>query len=196
MTEHKTIFDVDFGLQSADFTFDYQPELTDKLDNLNTPFGQEDINEIVLWKVNRYAPVSNETLFLLNQLNPDAMDMEIELTKSILKALLGTKGVQLPMASTILRFKNKNIYQIIDQRVYRIIYKGKKLKLNSYLTEKNIDDQIQLYLDYLVDLRLVCKRLDIEFKLADRILYTADRRINKDIPLDNYASRLDKIDNE
>ena len=44
-----------------------------------------------------------------------------EKTCEILTSLLKTKGVQLAMASTILRFRNPNIFQIIDQRVYRVI---------------------------------------------------------------------------
>lgn len=42
--------------------YNYQSDLTSKLDRLNTDFNQEIINEIVLWKVNRYAPVDDETL--------------------------------------------------------------------------------------------------------------------------------------
>ena len=35
--------------------YNYQSELTGRLDNLeNTPINQSLINEIVLWKVNRY----------------------------------------------------------------------------------------------------------------------------------------------
>lgn len=44
-----------------------------------------------------------------------------EKTCEILTSLLKTKGVQLAMASTILGFRNPNIFQIIDQRVYRVI---------------------------------------------------------------------------
>jgi hypothetical protein len=53
-----------------------------------------------------------------------------------------------------LRFRN-NIYQIIDQRVYRIIYEGQTLKLKTYPSEKNINEQIDIYLKYLLDLRKI-----------------------------------------
>jgi len=81
------------------------------------------------------------------------------------------------MASTILRFKNPDIYQIIDQRVYRFIY-GRELKLNS-----NIDEQIQVYIDYLEKLKEVCEKHKIEFAKADRVLYTMDKEYNADIPI-------------
>ena len=100
--------------------------------------------------------------------------------------LLKTNGVQLAMASSILRFRNPKIYQIIDQRVYRMIYEGKELKLSTYLSKKNIDNQIELYLKYLSDLTKVCSDLNIEFEKSDRILFMADRRLNKKHKLKNY----------
>ncbi len=90
------------------------------------------------------------------------------------------------MASTILRFKNPNIYQIIDQRVYRIIY-GTELKLPLSFSPKSIKTQIDIYLQYLNDLRSVCINKQIEFSTSDRILYNVDKRINKNIPLKNYG---------
>jgi hypothetical protein len=115
--------------------------------------------------------------------------LDIEKTRKLLITLIQKKGIQLPMASTILRFKNKNIYQIIDQRVYRIIYKGEKLKLKTHPNDKNLNDQIELYIKYLHDLTKVCKELSIPFDKSDRILFMADKRINKDISLDNYSAK-------
>jgi hypothetical protein len=188
MTEkiHKTIFCKDFEITKTDFDFDYQKDLTVKLDNQSTAFDENAINEIVLWKVNRYVKIEKETLKLVNNIKTDSKELDIENTKIVLKALLQTKGIQLPMASTILRFKNPKIYQIIDQRVYRIIYEEKKLKLNTYPSEKNLNEQIELYLIYLIDLNKICDLLQIPFDKSDRILFMADRRINKDISLDNY----------
>ncbi len=176
---HKTIFDKDFEILESDSEFDYQTELTKKLDCDISDFDQNKLNEIVLWKVNRYANFNKEFVSELNSLNPNDRQIDLEKTKEILKMLLKTKGVQLAMASTILRFRNPKIYQIIDQRVYRIIYVGQELNLSSYLSDKNIDNQIELYLKYLVDLKKVCSDLKIDFTKADRILFMADRRVNK-----------------
>lgn len=186
MTTHKTVFDNDFQIVPADNEFDYQKDLTTKLDKTDIPFDQDIINEIVLWKVNRYAQVDNDTLRLLNDIDPKSKELDIERTRDILKTLIQKKGIQLPMASTILRFRNKNIYQIIDQRVYRIIYKDKKLKLKTYPNEKNLNDQIDLYIQYLKDLTDVCEKFKIPFDKSDRILFMVDKRINKNISLDNY----------
>jgi hypothetical protein len=189
MTTHKTVFDKEFQIILADKEFEYQKDLTAKLDKNETMFDQEIINEIILWKVNRYANVDNDTLKLLNDIGTTSTVLDIEKTRKILKMLIQKKGIQLPMASTMLRFKNKNIYQIIDQRVYRIIYKDKKLKLKTHLNDKNLNDQVDLYIQYLKDLTEVCEKLEIHFDESDRILFMADKRINKDIPLDNYSTQ-------
>jgi len=90
------------------------------------------------------------------------------------------------MASTILRYRNPNIYQIIDQRVYRVIYENQILELNTYPSEKNLNFQIELYIKYLYDLSAICTDLKILFDKSDRILFMADKRINKKENLNNY----------
>lgn len=192
MKKHKTVYDRGFKLLATDRNFDFKSGLTAKLDGIQGDFDQQIINEIVLWKVSRYAQIDSDTLELINMLNNDSRRLDIEKTKIILKALLKTKGIQLPMASAILRFKNKNIYQIIDQRVYRVLYKGKKLKLKKHTSEKNLNEQIEIYLKYLKDLSKACRSLKIPFEASDRILFMVDRRINKDISLDNYSTKNGK----
>ncbi|MBN8702743.1 MAG: hypothetical protein J0M08_06745 [Bacteroidetes bacterium] len=189
MTIHKTVFDKGFRIVPADEEFEYQKDLTAKLDTTTELFDQQIINEIVLWKINRYANVDGETLKLLNEIDPNSKVLDIEKTRRIVKILINIKGIQLPMASTILRFKNKNIYQIIDQRVYRIIYKDKKLILKTHLNDTNLNEMVDLYLQYLKDLTEVCKQFKIPFHKSDRILFMVDKRINKDIPLDNYSTK-------
>ncbi len=183
---HKTVFDKDFEIIDDDFLFQYQSKLTKKLDSDSSGFDQNRLNEIVLWKVNRYAEFDEKLIFELNSIKTNSEQIELEKTKRVLKMLLETKGVQLAMASTILRFRNPQIYQIIDQRVYRIIYKGKTLALNNYLSDENINQQIDLYLKYLADLKQVCINLKIDYTKADRILYMADKRVNKNHKLGNY----------
>lgn len=186
MKKHKTVFDENFELKETDKTYNYKSELTIKLDDNIRSFNQDVINEIVLWKVNHFAKIDDSTLKLINDIDSKTGEINIEKTKDILKKLLLIKGIQLPMASTNLRFRNNNIYQIIDQRVYRIIYKEQTLKLKTYPSEKNINEQIDVYLKYLLDLRNICEKFQIPFCDYDRILYTADKRINKDMSLKNY----------
>ena len=182
----KTIFDSDFKIISDDYEFKYQEALTKKLDSSNENFSQEKLNEIVLWKVNRYAEFDESLIELINSINKDETKIDIDKTKQILKGLLKTNGVQLAMASTILRYRNPNIYQIIDQRVYRVIYENQILELNTYPSEKNLNFQIELYIKYLYDLSAICTDLKIPFDKSDRILFMADKRINKKENLNNY----------
>ena len=178
----KTINDIKDEREWNALSFHYQEGLTEKLDSLERPFDQNTLNEIVLWKTNRYSKIEGETLTLLNTIDIEAKELEKELTMKILRNLLDKKqkGVGLPMASTFLRFKNKNIYQIIDQRSYRFLY-GIDLKLKS-----NIESQIELYLYYLVKIRIRCDELNIPFENADRIFYLLDKDLNKDVKLRGY----------
>ena len=175
----KTIFDSDFKIISDDYEFNYQEALTNKLDSSNENFSQEKLNEIVLWKVNRYAEFGESLIELINSIDKNETKIDVDKTREILKGLLKTSGVQLAMASTILRYRNPNIYQIIDQRVFRVIYKNQTLELNTYPSEKNLNFQIELYIKYLYDLSNVCIDLKIPFDKSDRILFMADKRINK-----------------
>ena len=155
--------------------YNFQPELTSKLDEIDSDFTQEIINEIVLWKVNRYSNFDSETLNLLNKIDKNEKILNENLTIEVLGKLLNRKGVQLAMASTILRFKNPNIYQIIDQRVYRFIY-GESLP--SYYS--SIEKQIEIYIAYLKELKSICEEKNIDFHISDRILYELDKKYNKD----------------
>lgn len=182
----KHVQDEDFKITEEDKEFTYQDQLTGKLDQYEGEFDQDHINRIVLWKVNRYSLIPDKELELLNQVDPEAKELDEELTAKILGHLLKTKGIHLAMASTILRFRNPHIYQIIDQRVYRVLYEGKQLKTSYSKSEKKIRENIELYLDYLSDLRTVAKQLNIPFEKADRYLYNADKRLNSSISLNNY----------
>ena len=176
--KHKTIHN--FKIDIDKYPFNYQKALTDKLDKLDGNFNQSIINEIVLWKVSRYAKLDSETLALLNKIKKSTRKVNVSLTRKILNKLLTTKGIRLPMASTILRFKNPNLYQIIDQRVFRLLNKN-RLKIPT-----DIEIQIDLYLDYLSQLKQICQKKEIPFNKSDRILFEIDKEINSENKLLNY----------
>ena len=164
--------------------FDYQKELTVKLDKTKSQFNQELLNEIVLWKVNRYALFNSTLISEINTISSWKV-LNKEKTRKILTSLLKTKGVQLAMASNILRFRNPNIFQIIDQRAYRVIT-GDPLKLSQIKEtsrETTISKQIDVYIEYLEEIREKCKKLDVDFDDADRVLYIIDKNINKSVKI-------------
>lgn len=181
----KSIKHPQFNIHKSDKEYQYQKVLTLKLDEIDTEFTPDIINLIVLWKVNRYPEMDNECLDLINKI-PNTETLDEAFTREVLHKLLNTKGIQLPIASTILRFKNPYVFQIIDQRVYRILY-NEKLEIKTTKSDKNIQYSINLYLKYLKDLRIEAFKLGIELYKADRILYMADKRLNKGIKLKNYG---------
>ena len=93
----------------------------------------------------------------------------------VLRALLSSPGIALPMASTILRFLNPKTFQIIDDRVYRIInpgkakYPAKPIKIN----ERYLKTSESIYFDYLDELQKHSSE-KLPFASADRILYQLD----------------------
>ena len=155
------------------------------LDSYDGDFDQVILNKIVLWKVNRYPIIDDAIIEELNGIKKTDEAISPVSLKALILKLLNCHGIQLPMASTILRFKNPKLFQIIDQRVYRVIY-GKKMKLPGSYNIINREKLADLYLQYLKDLRNKCDELNIPFEKADRILWMADKRINKDKRLDNY----------
>ena len=154
--------------------YHYQPGLTRKLDAIDaSPFTQETINEIVLWKTNRYARLDVEVLNSVNEV----MSLQVREHRrgeAALVTLLEARGVDLPMASTILRFRNPKVFQIIDQRAYRAIY-GQKYRLN---TASAVCQKVYVYFDYLDKLVKFCTDFETPFETIDRLLYQFDKQLN------------------
>ena len=154
--------------------FNYQKKLTDDLDELSDKeFTKEIIHEIVLWKVNRYPYLTIDVIDDLNtliKLKPG----EHKKGEKVIGKLLEIKGIDLPMASTILRFRNPQVFQIIDKRAYRSLY-GKKLSIYGSSSQSK---KISTYLDYLDKLCEICKSKKLEFFFIDRLLYQFDKENN------------------
>src|SRR5579864_1251413 len=103
--------------------YEYQPKLTRKLDDLKdvSIITSDLLNEIVLWKVNRYVSLDSEQLCRISAL-ASLKPGEHRKARSILEELLDIHGVDLPMASTVLRFRNPTVFQIIDRHAHRALY--------------------------------------------------------------------------
>jgi thermostable 8-oxoguanine DNA glycosylase len=165
-------------LKEAKENYKYQPELTKKLDTHSGDFSETNILEIVLWKTNRYPTITNALISDINELRKNCTE---EKARKLLINLLDkkTKGFDLPMASTVLRFACPNEFQIIDQRVYRLITPEKECLKIPY----NLQEKIELYFDYINRLRNICKTYNIEFRTSDRVLYQADKTENNGISI-------------
>lgn len=165
------------ALEKARKDYKYQKKLTDKLDNHSGDFSEQTLLEIALWKTNRYPTITQDLLEDINDLRKNYSE---EKASNLLRKLLQKemKGFNLPMASTVLRFAVPNKLQIIDQRVYRFITNKDCLKIPN-----NIDEKIELYFNYIKQLKKICTDYNIPFLEADRLLYQLDKKLNKKFPL-------------
>ncbi len=155
----------------------YQPGLTEILDSLIGDIDVAKANEIVLWKVNRYATLGEATLSSLNAL-VSLRGGQHRQGEACLRLLLGEKrGVRLPMASTFLRFRNPKVFQIIDKRAYRTVY-GTKLPT---FGRGGVDNSVHLYFEYLDNLRSLARERKVRYQDLDRILYVFDKMENKSL---------------
>jgi hypothetical protein len=158
----------------------YQPALTPTLDKIGTSRIDRCLaNEIVLWKVNRYVDFDAEVLAALNRALDITPRNRRQKGAPILRRLLEHRGIDLPMASTLLRFRNQAVFQVIDRRAYRAVY-GTAYPLKPH---SRIEDKIEVYFEYLDKLTAIAQRLaltkkPVDFTLLDRILYVFDKLKN------------------
>lgn len=152
----------------------YQPDLTDHLDGLGRqPFEQDVINEIVLWKVDRYAKLTPSDLEVLNGV-VDISPKSHRTAKAGLATLLRVPGVDLAMASALLRCRNRSAFQIIDRHAYRAVY-GEDYPLYASSSDES---KIDLYCRYLDALFELADSKQIDFETLDRVLYVFDKQFN------------------
>lgn len=168
---------LEIKINNARARYKYQKGLTDYLDGITSDFTELEILKIILWKLNRYVQIDEVLRVSINDLK---RQYSIDAAKAVLTTLLACRGIDLPMASAILRFAVPDHLQIIDQRAYRILT-GKKLILT-----KSIDERVRLYFEYILLLNEKCLKYDIPFRKADRILYELDKEANAGERLTGY----------
>ncbi len=176
----RKIHDVDIDwpkeIDKAETTYNFQPKLTAKLDNHTGDFTDVTFLEIVLWKTNRYPELNVEVIDDINDLRKSYSEEKARLT---LKKLLALKGFDLPMASTVLRFACPTKLQIIDQHAYRFVTP----EADAFKIPYNDDKKINVYFNYIDNLKGICEKHNIPFNKADRILYQLDKELNEGIPI-------------
>lgn len=154
--------------------YNYQPQLTIDLDSLGSEsFTQETIDKVVLWKVNRYVHMSADVLASLDSLQALPRGSHRRAI-DVLEHLLKIHGVDLPMASTILPFRNPSVFQIIDKHACRAVYGRKYPFYPTTPSAWKVDGYLD-YLDRLVDL---CDVKGLHFETVDRLLYEFDKEKN------------------
>ena len=155
--------------------------------------SSDDINAIVLWKLNRQVDIKNiilQELSLCSKItNPKEVLYDGEYFKDVnelLRKLLKSKGIQLPMASTILHFCNENVFPIIDHRAYRTVFNfDDSTRKLEYKEKRKIDDKIDLYINYIKEcLKFYDEHIDktkMPFSKIDKYLYELDIMIGNQV---------------
>ena len=160
------------------FTYDDETEIMDRIskaDKGNYRENMDIINEIVLWKMNRRPQVSGEVIDTIYELGAIKTPLEAagsEATKQVVENLLRSKGMQLPMASTVLHFFFPDVYPIIDQRAYRELYGEDYPK-----TTIKVETLVNIYVKYIADCYdyQQAKCPDIPYAKIDKVLYQLDK---------------------
>lgn len=160
------------------FVYEDETEIMDrisKVDKSNYRENKDIINEIVLWKINRRPRVEEDLIDAIYELEYIKSPKEAassEMTKQVVTKLLCSKGLQLPMASTVLHFYFPNVFPIIDQRAYRELY-GEDYPKTTVKTET----LVSLYVKYIADCYDYQQKncSDIPFAKIDKILYQLDK---------------------
>lgn len=180
-----------YGKALKNYTYDRGDKILSCIKNNKKLEDQQDIiNMIILWKVNRQAELDVAVLKKLLQVHEiqfDSLcnDKKTEgQVKDLLSSLIQTKGIRLPIASTILHFYNPDTFPIIDQRAYRELYKKEAPRF----TEQN---SYEIYIKYIKDCYKYwednCECVGIEFSDVDKILYRLDKNENK--PVRGYGKK-------
>ncbi len=160
------------------FIYEDETEINERIASANNSDYRENrdiINKIVLWKMNRTPEVSDEVIDAIYSLSEIASPEEAaqsERTREVVEKLLMSKGMKLPMASTVLHFYFPNLYPIIDQRAYRELY-GIEYPRSIIKVEKLVD----IYVKYIIDCRNYHQKKcpQIPFSKVDKLLYQLDK---------------------
>lgn len=175
----------DFNGDLSEFLngYKYQPNLTRKLNDLGgVSFTPELLNEIVLWKVNRCVSLDPDQLGRIDAL-AKLKPGEHRAAGPILHELLDAHGVDLPMASTFLRFRNPNVFQIIDRHAYRALY-GQEYKVH---TTTSLKRKVEVYFAYIDELCRLCDAKGLRFETVDRVLYVFDKKTNGSLSKEKHV---------
>ena len=68
MKKLRDLSDLTESFSKADTEYNYQPQLTKKLDSHSGDFSEQTLLEIALWKTNRYPTITQDLLHNINEL--------------------------------------------------------------------------------------------------------------------------------
>lgn len=127
---------ISFNYLNNQFEIDYKYRVQEtlELERIQSDFNQDHLKRMYKWKVNgRFIKDIFLPKYILDELNSlkrfTSKDRGSKELKESLKRLFdliksdpSIKGIKLPMLSTILRFRNPEVFQIIDIRALRAAF--------------------------------------------------------------------------
>ncbi len=148
-------------------------ERIQKCDFEDDQVGKDILNGIVTWKTDRRIYVDPDTIRDIKKLSSILTEVtyinshrkEIE---RIWESLIKSPGIRAAMASTILHMFMPNVFPIIDQRAYRVIYEDKEMP--NKISYSEYIEYVNKVVDYQKE---KCSRID--FKEMDKILFQIDK---------------------
>lgn len=156
-----------------DYEFSYhideKKSIKDSIDHKSS-ITIDDLRRIALWKYDRIINIDDDFLLrLYSVVKGKNISIDDDEVKHIIMELVSFEGVGFPLASSILKFINPDVFPIIDIRAYRAIY-GKKLYYSQYCLSK--------YIDYTKELYKIADYLGVPLSDVDEKLYVFDKNHN------------------
>lgn len=159
-----------YNKHCLNYEFEYNiDERTDIKNNIrNKDISINDIRQIALWKYNRIINIDEDVLERLNKvLQKKDITVNCKDVKDIIEDLIQSRGVGMPLASTILKFLRPDVFPIIDVRAYRALFDK---KINKYTYSE--------YVKYCNKIYEVREVTGIDLSEIDEQLYEFDKKYN------------------
>ncbi len=165
------IFDIEKDVFEDAFSYHLQEKnaIRENLKN-KSDIQMDDIRRIALWKYDRIIEIDDMFCTQLYHVaSKEKISIEHKEAQEIIAKLVSSEGVGFPLASTILKFINPDVFPIIDVRAYRAIY-GKKINYSQY--------NLKIYVEYAKRIYAIRDRLQISLSEVDERLYEFDKKYN------------------
>ncbi len=159
-----------------DFPYNYNLEEKNALKELfseirnNNKLSINDLRRVALWKINRVLNIPDNVIQNLDKLaKSKKLSIDDSNTKKVISELLDCQGVNVPMASTILKFLRPDIFPILDVRANRALT-GK--------TIQNYEYDLDVYLKYAKKIYDLKDKINLPLHEIDEQLYCFDKKHN------------------
>lgn len=165
------VFSMESDLLEGDFSYHLEEKkaIQEKLKN-KSDIQIDDIRRIALWKYDRVIDMDDSFCTqLYHTVSKENISIEDSEVQAVIERLISFEGVGFPLASTILKFINPDVFPIIDVRAYRALY-GKKIYYGQY--------SLEIYINYAKRIYAIRDKFNLPLSEVDERLYEFDKKYN------------------